>query len=115
VIAKLATDLEPKGLRIVAPTRLYGYTADDDHAAPAKETAFIGKVFERYYSTIPKARVPLDESNFQRFGASTTPTIVVVDRHGIVKLYHPGVMDEASLRAVIDPLLGGQTNQTASR
>jgi thiol-disulfide isomerase/thioredoxin len=115
VIARLVTDLEPKGLRVVAPTRLYGYTAADDHAAPAEETAFIAKVFERYYSNIPKPQIPLDTSNFQRFGVSTTPTIVVVDRRGVVKLYHPGVMDEASLRAVIEPLLSEGPKETATR
>jgi len=105
VIAKLATELEPKGLVVVAPTERYGYTMDDDHASPAKEEAFIQKVFDRYYSSIPNVRVPLDAANFERFGASTTPTIVLVDRRGIVRLYHPGLMDEASLLSAIQPLL----------
>jgi thiol-disulfide isomerase/thioredoxin len=105
IMATLAAELEPRGLVIIAPTRRYGYTASDDHAAAAVETAFIGKVFERYYAGISNARIPLDATNFQRFGASTTPTIVLVDRRGIVKLYHPGVLDEASLRAAIEPLL----------
>ena len=105
IIAKLATELEPKGLAVIAPTRLYGYTAEDDNAPAAKETAFVQKVYEKYYGSIPHAQVPLDAGNFERFGASTTPTIVLVDRHGIVRLYHPGVMDEASLRAAIEPLL----------
>lgn len=105
VIAKLAAEFEPKGLVVIAPTRLYGYTADDENASPAKETAFVEKVYQKYYGAIPQARVPLDSGNFQRFGASTTPTIVLVDRHGIVRLYHPGVMDEASLRAAIEGIL----------
>lgn len=108
IIAKLASELEPKGLVVIAPTRLYGYTAEDENAPPATETAFVDKVYEKYYGTIPHARVPLDAENFQRFGASTTPTIVLVDRRGIVRLYHPGVMDEASLRAAIEPLLNGE-------
>lgn len=115
IIAQLGAELEPKGLVILAPTRRYGYTAADEHAAPADETAFIRKVYERYYSSIPNAQVPLDELNFQRFGASTTPTIVLVDRHGIVKLYHPGVMDEASLRGAIEPLLTASANMRAAR
>lgn len=102
IIAQLAGELEPKGLVIIAPTRRYGYTATNEHAAPAEETTFIQKVYEKYYSGIPNAQVPVDGSNFERFGASTTPTIVLVDRHGIVKLYHPGVMDEATLRAAIE-------------
>jgi hypothetical protein len=35
VIAKLAAEFEPKGLVVVAPTRLYGYTADMDIVSPA--------------------------------------------------------------------------------
>lgn len=112
IIAKLAAEFEPKGLIVIAPTRLYGYTAQQENAPPAVELPFIEKVYQRYYSTIPNAQVPVDSGNFQRFGASTTPTIVLVDRQGIVRLYNPGVMDEAALRAAIEPLLAGR--QTAN-
>lgn len=115
VIAQLAAEFEPKGLVLVAPTRHYGYTAEEDNVPPAKETQYIERVFEKYYAGIPKAQIPLDGSNFERFGASTTPTIVVVDRHGIVRLYHPGVMEEAPLRAVIEPLLATRPSERASR
>jgi thiol-disulfide isomerase/thioredoxin len=107
VVAKLGNEMKARGLVIVTPTRRYGYTFDDDHALPAKETPFITKVFERYYSQIPAAGVPLDAGNFKRFGASTTPTIVLVDRRGIVRLYHPGLMTEEELRGAIEPLLKG--------
>lgn len=109
VIAQVAKEFGPQGLVVIAPTRRYGYTASDEHAVPAKETAFIGQVYERYYSAIPNVGVPLSATDFDRFGASTTPTIVIVNRQGIVKLYHPGAMDEASLRAAIEPLLNTQT------
>ena len=105
IIADLARDFEPKGLVVVAPTRLYGYTAEQDTAAPAVEKPFVEKVFQHYYAGIPNAQVPLDASNFERFGATTTPTIVIADRRGIVRLYHPGAMDEQSLRAALAPLL----------
>ena len=90
---------------MIAPTRLYGYTADDDNAAPAKEKAFAAKVFERYYASIPQVTVPLNAANFQRFGASTTPTILLIDRRGIVQLYHPGVIEETALRSAIESVL----------
>jgi thiol-disulfide isomerase/thioredoxin len=115
VVTQLGADLESKGLVIIAPTKRYGYTADDEHAAPATETAFIQKVYDKLYAGIPGIQAPLDASNFERFGASTIPTLVVVDRHGIVKLYHPGVMEEKDLRAVIEPLLGAQNSARASR
>ena len=100
---------------MIAPTRLYGYTAQEEHAPPAIEMPFIEKVYQKYYSNIPNAQVPVDTGNFRRFGASTTPTIVLVDRHGIVRLYNPGVMDEVALRSAIEPLLSDQAPFRASR
>jgi thiol-disulfide isomerase/thioredoxin len=105
IIAKLAQEFAPQGLVVVAPTRLYGYTAEEEHAAPAVERPFVDKVYGHYYAPIPNAGVPLDAGNFERFGVSTTPTIVLVDRRGIVRLYHPGAMDEESLRSAIQPLI----------
>ena len=109
VIEQIASEFEKSGLVVIAPTRLYGYTAADDHAPAAEEKAFAAKVFAKYYGTIPNVQVPLDTGNFQRFGVSTTPTLVLVDRHGIVRLYHPGAMNLAALRAAIEPLLSSST------
>jgi thiol-disulfide isomerase/thioredoxin len=107
ILSKLGAEYKARGLVIVTPTRRYGYTFDDDHAPAAKETPFIKKVFERYYAQVPTEGIPLDKINFQRFGASTTPTLVLVDRHGIVRLYHPGLMAEQELREAIEALLRG--------
>jgi len=105
ILAKLGAEFKAQGLVIVTPTRRYGYTNDDDHAAPAKETPFMAKVFEHYYAGVPTEGVPVDRGNFERYGASTTPTIVLVDRRGIVRLYHPGLMSEADLRGAVEALL----------
>lgn len=110
VVKELATELEPHGLIVIAPTKRYGYTAQEEHAAPATETAFIQKVYDALYAGIPGVEVPLDASNFERFGATTIPTFVVVDRRGIVRLYHPGVMEGKDLLAAIEPLLKPQTD-----
>ncbi len=105
IIAKLASELGPEGLVVIAPTRRYGYTAEDEHAPAGKEMSFIEKVYAKYYANIPNAGVPVDAANFEHFGVSTTPTIVLVDRHGVVRLYHPGAMEETALRSAIEPLL----------
>jgi thioredoxin-related protein len=49
--------------------------------------------------------VPISEKNWVRFGVSSTPTLVLVDRSGTVKLYHPGQMGEAELAREIEALL----------
>lgn len=105
ILAQLANELGPKGLLVIGPTERYGYTAQNEHASPDEEKAFIEAVYARFYSEIPNMSVPISSKNFDRYGASTTPTFVLVDRHGIVRLYHPGYMDESALRAAIDPLL----------
>jgi thiol-disulfide isomerase/thioredoxin len=115
VVTQLASELEPKGLVLIAPTKRYGYTAQEERAAPAAETAFIQQVYDKLYASIPGIRVPLDAGNFERFGASTIPTLVVVDRRGIVRLYHPGVMEEKDLRAAIEPLIAPQNSARAAR
>jgi thioredoxin-related protein len=53
-----------------------------------------------------KEAVPVSEENFKAYGASTTPTVVLIDRGGIVRLYHPGQMKldefEPLVKAVVD-------------
>lgn len=105
VMAKLGTEFEPKGLAIIGPTKLYGFAAGGDEASPADERRYIQKVYDRFYSQIPHLFVPVGEKNFDTYGASTTPTIVLIDRRGIVRLYHPGAMTEAELRSAIEKLL----------
>ena len=54
------------------------------------------------------ASVPVTEQNHKLYGVSTTPTLVVLDRQGIVRLYHPGTMTAGELDAVIKPLLAAR-------
>jgi thiol-disulfide isomerase/thioredoxin len=104
-IARLAASLEPKGLTVIAPTRLYGYAAGGADTTPAAERDYIRAIFDKYYSVIPGIVVPLDPLDFDTYGVSTTPTLVLIDRHGIVRLYHPGTLSEQDLTAAITPLL----------
>ena len=43
--------------------------------------------------------------NFLNFGVSTTPTLVIVDRDGIVQRYNPGDLSHEELAGLIKPLL----------
>ena len=48
---------------------------------------------------------PLSNANFARYGASSTPTLVLVDRKGIVSWYHPGAATEQELSSQIEKAL----------
>jgi thiol-disulfide isomerase/thioredoxin len=105
-IAKLAREYEPRGLALIAPTQLYGYTAQSDTASPDEELAWTRRVFDRFYSDLPGVSVPVSAADFRSYGASTVPTIVVIDRAGIVRLYHPGAMTESELRPELERVAG---------
>jgi thiol-disulfide isomerase/thioredoxin len=105
LIADLQRIYGPKGLVVIGPTKLYGYAANGEDAAPAVEKPYIERVRNQFYGMLPNMPVPLSTANFQAYGASTVPTIVLVDSTGIVRLYHPGVMPEAELSARIQAVL----------
>ena len=112
ILAKIKAEFVPQGLAFLAPTQKYGYVAGGVDAAPAVETAYIEQVRRTYYSGVIEAPVKVSETNFTRYGASTTPTIVLIDRAGIVRLYHPGAMTYADLRAAVAKVI---TNQVGTK
>ncbi len=65
------------------------------------ETRYIEQVRKEYYTGLIDPPVIVNEENFRVWGASTTPTLALVDRNGIVRMYHPGAMPYAELRARI--------------
>jgi len=101
ILAVLKKEFAPRGFMILAPTQKYGYVAGGADASAAVETAYIEQVRKTYYPAVIDSPIVVNESNFVRYGASTTPTLVLVDRKGIVRLYHPGAMTYAELRAAI--------------
>ena len=105
VLAALQNRYGPQGLVLVGPTRLYGYAAGGEQAAPAAEKQYIEQVRRRYYAAVSDMPVPLSAANFPVYGASTTPTLILIDRRGVVRFYHPGAVSEAELSARIQAIL----------
>ena len=102
VIARLRQEFGPQGLVIIGPTQLYGYAAQGADAAPEQERAYIESVRTRYYGSLQDMPVPLSKQNFDAYGASTTPTLVVLNRAGQVAMYHPGALSYGELRAAVE-------------
>jgi thiol-disulfide isomerase/thioredoxin len=101
VIARLRQEFAPDGLVVIGPTQLYGYAAQGADATPEQERSYIESVRERYYSSLQDMPVPLSKQNFNAYGASTTPTLVVLNRAGQVAMYHPGAMPYDELRSAV--------------
>lgn len=102
IITRLKQEFAPSGLVVIGPTKLYGYAAQGNDATPAQERTYIESVRQRYYAGLSDMPVPLSQQNFNTYGASTTPTLVILNRAGEVTLYHPGAMPYEELRAAIE-------------
>ena len=92
-------------LAFSAPTQLYGYAGNGDEASPAVELKYASEVRAKFYAPLSGVPVPVSGDNFKKYGASTTPTLVLIDRAGIVRLYHPGSMTFDEMKPYLDRLL----------
>src|SRR5271165_1282495 len=101
IIARLKQEFAHEGLVVIGPTQLYGYTAQAADASPEQERSYIEAVRARYYASLQDVPVPLSKQNFNGYGASTTPTLVVLNRAGQVAMYHPGAMSYDDLRSAV--------------
>jgi thiol-disulfide isomerase/thioredoxin len=105
ILAEIQKLYGPKGLVLIAPTRYYGYVAQGQDAARVVEKRYIETVRRQFYAALGDVPVPLSNANFLKYGASTTPTLVLIDSAGVVRLYHPGNLSGPDLAARIQAVL----------
>jgi thiol-disulfide isomerase/thioredoxin len=100
VIARIKEKYEPRGLVVLAPTRYYG-----GDLTPEQEDAKIATVWKDSYAGLGDTPRPISNEIMLRYGVSSTPTLVLIDRKGIVRMYRPYRMSDAELSRQIEALL----------
>jgi thiol-disulfide isomerase/thioredoxin len=105
VLARLKSEYSNQGLTLLGPTRLYGTVARGQEASPQEELAYVEQIREKYYAGLGDVPVPISDANFTVYGAVATPTLVLVDRRGVVRLYHPNELSYPELKAAVDRLV----------
>jgi len=105
VLRALYEEYHDLGLVIVGPTQFYGFVSRGQTATPEEELTYLSGDYAAEFPIPPWMGVPISGDNFLNFGVSTTPTLVLVDRNGIVQRYNPGDMSHEELAALIEPLL----------
>jgi thiol-disulfide isomerase/thioredoxin len=106
IVAALYEKYRHRGLVIVAPTQRFGYVGGGAETTPAEEKRYIEQVRKEYYPVFEGVPIPLVAANHLRYGVSSTPTLALVDRAGIVRVYNPGRMTLEALDAAIQKLVG---------
>ena len=105
LLANLMRRYSSRGLTMVAPTRYYGYVEGGQDAPRPAEKRYIEQIRNRYYAALSTAAVPLSNTIFEKYGCSSTPTLALIDKQGIVRWYHPGTATEAELVREIEAVL----------
>jgi thiol-disulfide isomerase/thioredoxin len=96
---------EPRGLRLINVTRLYGGSKDKPYT-PEEERVQVNKVWTETYAGLKDTPVVIDTDAMVRYGASATPTFALVDRKGIVRMYAPTRLSEPEFTRRIEEILG---------
>ena len=86
ILDEMRTTYAATGLTIVSPTQRYGYVAKRAPAPPDQELAYIKQIRQEFYPWMAENTVPVSGDVFMRYGVSTTPTLVFINRDGTVKL-----------------------------
>lgn len=89
------------GLEVVPLTRFY----TDGETEHAREKAVVDSVWKAGYAAVGPAAIPLSTASMERYGGSSTPTFVFIDRRGVVRGYTPTRLTEAELERRVREIL----------
>jgi thiol-disulfide isomerase/thioredoxin len=105
ILADLMKKYGQQGLVVVAPTMRFGYTSRGKDATPDEEMRYIDQIRQQFYPVLAGQPIPVSEATHLKWGVSTTPTLVLVDRRGIIRLYNPGRMTMEQLEPKVSALI----------
>ena len=115
-IAKLQAAYKDKGFVVVGPTQRYGYTTRGQSATPEQEMPYIEQVLRKSYTSLGVDMfVPVSDKAFVNWGSSTSPTVVLIDRAGVVRMYHPGQMTQEELEPRVRELVDAPETAAAMK
>jgi thiol-disulfide isomerase/thioredoxin len=105
ILGELLRKYGDDGLVVVAPTQRFGYVAGGRNAAADEEMRYIEQVRQQFYPDLASQPIPVSAANHLRYGVSSTPTLVLLDRRGIVRMYNPGRLPIDQLEPRVRALL----------
>lgn len=104
MLTEIKQKFGPQGLQLLGPTQCYGYTAGGVDANRMDEVRYINDVRKSFYGALDLP-APVNEENFKIYGVSSTPTLVLLDKQGVVRMYHPGKMTPEELLPQIEAVM----------
>jgi thiol-disulfide isomerase/thioredoxin len=90
ILDALVNKYKASGITVIAPTQRFGYAEKRRPVGPAEELKYIEQVRDEFYPWMKTVSAPVSDTVYTRYGVSTTPTYVMIDREGKVSSYLPG-------------------------
>ncbi len=101
ILDALVQKYKNTGITVVAPTQRFGYVERRKPASPAEELAYMERNRDEFYPWMRTVSAPVSDALYLKYGVSTTPTYVMIDRDGKVSSYLPGQPTSDELEVLI--------------
>jgi len=98
-LAKVKSRYADRGLQVVTLTRYY-----ENDSVRTREKAKVDSVWNAVYTDVGTVPIVISTASMERYGGSSTPTFVFVDRAGIVRRYTPTRLTEEELDRTLESL-----------
>jgi thiol-disulfide isomerase/thioredoxin len=110
ILHSLVEKYKSSGIVVIAPTQRFGYAEKRRPVGPAEELKYIEQIRDEFYPWMKGVSAPVSDEVYTKYGVSTTPTYVLIDRDGKVSTYLPGQPTIEQL----EPLIRKITNQQST-
>jgi thiol-disulfide isomerase/thioredoxin len=105
ILEALVQKYKSSGITVIAPTQRFGYVERRKPATPAEELAYIERNRDEFYPWMKSVWAPVSDEVYMKYGVSTTPTYVMIDRDGKVSSYLPGQPTSEQLEPLIQKIV----------
>ena len=105
LLDQVVNKYKSSGITVIAPTQRFGYAEKRRPVGPAEELKYIESIRDQFYPWMKTVSVPVSDEVYLRYGVSTTPTYVMIDRDGKVSSYLPGQPTIEQIDAMVQKIV----------
>lgn len=105
LLEQVVNKYKSSGITVIAPTQRFGYAEKRRPVGPAEELKYIESIRDQFYPWMKTVSAPVSDELYLRYGVSTTPTYVMIDRDGKVSSYLPGQPTVEQIDALVQKIV----------
>ena len=110
LLDQVVNKYKSSGITVIAPTQRFGYAEKRRPVGPAEELKYIESIRDQFYPWMKTVSAPVSDEVYLRYGVSTTPTYVMIDRDGKVSSYLPGQPTIEQIDAMVQKIIAPQSS-----